>query len=77
MESARQEVQDFVRLCETLLSPALNDTLQMNIVECAVIKFYASQLVNRCDALFHEQEEGAARPTSSELNVGWGLPDFR
>ena len=59
MENVRQEIQDFARLCETLLSPALNDTPPMNIVECAVIRYYASQLVNRCDASFHEQGEGS------------------
>jgi hypothetical protein len=56
IENVRQEPQDFARLCETLLSAALNDTPPMNIVECAVIKYYALSLMDHCDAFLASKE---------------------
>ena len=56
-ENVRQEVQDFARLCETLLSSALNDRPAMNLVECAVIRYYASSLIDRCDAFLAGEDE--------------------
>jgi hypothetical protein len=56
VENARQEVQDFVRLCDALLSPASEGAPPINIVECAVIRYYASSLMDRCDALLHDKD---------------------
>ena len=56
VENTRKEVQDFVGLCETLLSQACKAT-PMNIVECAVVRHYASRLINRCDALLQGKDE--------------------
>jgi len=57
MENVRQEIQDFARLCESLLSPALSDTAPMNIEECAVICHYSSSLIDRCKALIDGKEK--------------------
>ena len=57
MENVRQELQDFARLCESLLSPALKDIPQMNIVECAVMSYYASSMMDRCKALIDGRDE--------------------
>ena len=56
MEHVRQELQDFARLWESLLSPALSDTPPMHIVECAVLSHYASSLMDRCEALIAGKE---------------------
>ena len=56
-ENVRQETQDLARLCEILLSPALNGRPSMNLVECAVIRYYASSLMDRCDAFLAGRDE--------------------
>ena len=54
--NVRREIQVFARLCETLLSSALDDTAPMNIQECAVIRYYAWSLMARCDVFLAGNE---------------------
>ena len=70
MENVRQEIQDFARLCETLLSSALDDTPRMNIEECAVIRYYAFSLMDRCD-VFLSGNEGERPDNSTRADSSW------
>ena len=56
MEHVRQELQDFARLCESLVS-TLDDKPPMNIVEYSVFCYYASALMDRCKALIACKDE--------------------
>ena len=56
MDKVRPEIQAFARLCETLLSSALDDAAPMNTEECAVIRYYAWSLMDRCEVFLAGNE---------------------
>ena len=59
-ENVRQEIHDFARLCESLLTSALNDT-PPNLVECAVMSYYASSVADRCKAIIAGEDKQRPR----------------
>jgi hypothetical protein len=52
MNQYRKEVSDFIRLSETLLSPASLQT-PLTEEECQVVDFYAKALAGHCQSLGH------------------------
>ncbi len=56
MENVRQELQDFARVCESLLS-TWDDKPPMNIAELSVVCYYASSMMDRCKALIAGKNE--------------------
>lgn len=56
MNIYRKEVSDFIRIAETLLSPAsLGEPLTTE--ECQVIEFYLASLAGRCSGLGYGHQE--------------------
>ncbi len=56
MDLYRKEVSDFIRLAETLLSPAsLGEPLTKE--ECRIVDFYVSSLAGHCASLGHSTTE--------------------
>ena len=56
MDIYRKEVSDFIRIAETLLSPAsLGEPLTKE--ECRVVEFYLSALGGHCSGLGQSQQE--------------------
>jgi hypothetical protein len=59
MDLYRKEVKDFIRLVETLLSPAsLGEPLTKE--ECHVVEFYVTALAGHCSSLRHNSKEGCS-----------------
>lgn len=58
MPGFRKEIKDFVRLAETLLSPASLDT-PLTKEECHVVHFYVKALDSHCSSLGHSPVEDA------------------
>jgi len=57
MDVFRKEVSDFIRLAETLLSPAsIGDPLTKE--ECRVVEYYVKQLSGHCSSLGHTIGDG-------------------
>ncbi len=56
MDLYRKEVSDFIRLAETLLSPAsLGEPLTKD--ECHIVEFYLTALGGHCSGLGHGKQE--------------------
>ncbi len=64
MNLYRKEVSDFIRLAETLLSPAsLGEPLTKE--ECRVVDFYVTSLAGHCASLgYNSTEESESCPLS-------------
>jgi hypothetical protein len=58
MQNYRKEVQEFIRLSETLLSPASLRT-PLTKEECQVVEFYVTSLAGHCSSLGHSKVEEA------------------
>ena len=52
MDLYRKEVSDFIRLAETLLSPASLE-IPLTKEECRVVEFYVKSLSGHCSSLGH------------------------